>query len=82
MNHPILVAALVEDRRRHCSCGVVTQEPNGMCRGCRAAAVSRHETARSSNCTASRWTPAGIAKARPFAWVASLLQITGRGAES
>ena len=56
MNHPILVAALAEDRRRQCSCGAVTQEPNGTCRGCRAAAVSRHETARSSRRTASRWT--------------------------
>ena len=82
MNHPILVAALAEDRRRQCSCGVVTQEPNGTCRGCRAAAVSRHEAARSSRRTASRWTPAGIAKARLFAWAASLLQIIGKGAES
>ena len=39
MNHPILVAALAEDRRRQCSCGAVTQEPNGTCRGCRVAAV-------------------------------------------
>jgi hypothetical protein len=27
MNHPILVAALAEDRRCQCSCGAVTQEP-------------------------------------------------------
>jgi hypothetical protein len=80
MNHPILVAALAEDRRRQCSCGAVTQEPNGTCRRCRA--VSRHETAQSSGRTASRWTPAGIANARLFAWVASLLQIIGKGAES
>ena len=82
MNHPILVAALAEDRRRQCSCGAVTQEPNGTCRRCRAAAVSRHDTARSSRRIASCWTPAGIAKARVFAWVASLLQIIGKGAES
>ena len=82
MNHPIRVAALAEDRRRHCPCGVVTQEPNGMCRGCRAAAASRHETARSRRRTASRWTPAGIAKARLFGWAALLLQIIGKGAES
>ena len=81
MNHPILVAALVEDRRRQCSCGAVTQRPNGRCRRCRAAAFSRHETARSSCRTASLWIPAGTAKARPFAWVASLLQIIGKGAE-
>lgn len=82
MNHPILIAALAEDRRRQCSCGAVTQEPNVMCRGCRAATVSRHETARSSRRTASRWTPAGVAKAPLLAWVASLLQIIGKGAEN
>ena len=48
MNHPILVAALAEDRRRRCPCGAVAQQPYGLCRGCRAAAVWRHETARSS----------------------------------
>jgi hypothetical protein len=82
MNHPILVAALAEDRRRQCSCGAVMPEPDGTCRGCRAAAVSRSETARSSRGTASRWGHAGITKARLFAWVASLLQIIGKGAES
>jgi hypothetical protein len=82
MNHPILVAALAEDRRRQCSCGAVMPEPNGTCRGCRAAAASRHETARSSRRTASPWTPARVAKARLFGWAASLLQIIGKGAES
>ena len=82
MNHPILVAALAEDQRRQCSCGAVMQEPNGRCRKCRAVAVPRHEVARSSRRTASRWTTAGIAKARLFAWVASLLQVIGKGAES
>ena len=82
MNHPVLVAALAEDRRRQCPCGAVTQEPNGMCRGCRAAAISRHETAPSNGRTASRWTPVRVAKARLFARVASLLQIIGKGAES
>ena len=82
MNHPILVAALAEDRRRQCSCGAVTQEPNGTCRACRVAAVARHEAERPSRRTASRWAPARIAKARLFAWVASLLQIIGKGAES
>ena len=82
MNHPILVAALAEDRRRQCSCEAVTQEPNGTCRGCRAAVVSRHETARSSRRTASHWTPARVAKARLFGWAASLLQVIGKGAES
>ncbi len=82
MNHPILVAALAEDRRRQCSCGAVKQEPNGICRGCRAAAISRHESAPSNRRTTSRWTPVGVAKARLSARVASLLQIIGKGAES
>jgi hypothetical protein len=82
MNHPILAAALAEDRRRQCSCGAVTREPNGTCCGCRAAAVSRYETARSRGRAATPRTPAGIAKARLFAWVASLLRIIGKGAES
>ena len=82
MNHPILVAALAEDRRRQCSCGAVTQEPNGMCRGRPVATASRHETARSSRRATSRWTPARVAKARLFGWAASLLQIIGKGAES
>jgi hypothetical protein len=82
MNHLILVAALAEDRRRQCSCGAVTREPNGTCRGCRAAAVSRDETPESRRRTASRRAPAGIAKARLFAWVPSLLQNIGKGAEN
>jgi hypothetical protein len=82
MNHPILVAAVAEDRRRQYSCGAVTREPNDTCRGCRAAAVSRDETTRSCRHTASCWTPAGIAKARLSAWVTSLLHVTGKGAES
>jgi hypothetical protein len=82
MNHPILIAALAKDRRRQCSCGAVTQEPNGTCRGCRVAAVSWHKPARSSCRTASRWTPVGKVKARLCARVASVLQIIGKGAES
>jgi hypothetical protein len=81
MNHPILAAALAEDRRRQCSCGAMTQVPNGMCRGCRIAAVARHEAPRSSRRAASRCMPAGAAKARLFAWATSLLHIIGEGAE-
>ncbi len=82
MNHPILLAALAEDRSRQCSFGAVTPKPYGMCRGWQAAAVSRHETARSSPRAAPRWTHAGTAKARLFARVGSLRQIIGKGAES
>ena len=44
MNHPILIAALVEDRRRRCPCGAVAQQPYGLCRECQAAAIWRRET--------------------------------------
>jgi hypothetical protein len=82
MNHPILVAALAEDRRRQCSCGAVTQEPKGTCRGCRGSrglATPDRTVERSHRFTL---TPARVAKAQFFAWVASLLQIIGKGAES
>ena len=82
MNHPILVAALVEDRRRQCPCRAVAQQPYGLCRECQAAAVWRRETARTSRRAAPNWTRAGTLKARLFARVASLLQIISKGAES
>jgi hypothetical protein len=82
MNHPILIAALVEDRRRRCPCGTVAQQPYGLCRGCQAAATWRRETTRTSH----RATPSRIhaesAKAWLFARVAALLQIMRKGAES
>ena len=82
MNHPILIAALAEDRRRRCPCGAVAQQPYGLCRECQAVAVWRRETARTSRRATPNWTHAGTAKARLFARVASLLQIISKGAES
>ena len=82
MNHPILIAVLVEDRRRRCSCGTATQQPHGLCRECQVAAVWQRETARSNCRTASRTTYARTRKAGLFTRVASLLQINGKGAES
>jgi hypothetical protein len=82
MNHPILRAALARDRLHQCSCGAMTPEPYSMFRGCQAAAVSRHETARSSRRAAPRWTQAGIGKTRLFARAASLVRIIGKGPES
>ena len=55
MNHPILIAALAEDRRRRCPCGAVAQQPYGLCRECQAVAAWRRETAR----TAAAPLPAG-----------------------
>ncbi len=82
MNHPSLIAALVEDRRRRCLCGATAPRPYGLCRECQAAAVWSRETTRTSRLTASKWTHAQTAKARLFARVASLLQISSEGAES
>ena len=82
MNHPILIAALVEDRRRRCPCGAVAQKSYGVCRERHAVAVWRCETARTWRRVAHNWTRAGTLKARLLAWVASLLQIISKGAES
>jgi hypothetical protein len=82
MNHPILIAALVEDRRRRCPCGAVAQKPYGACYECQAVAVSRCETAQTRRRVAPNWIRAGTLKARLLARVASLLQIIGKGAES
>ena len=71
MNHPMLVAALAEDRRRQCSCGAVTQKPSGTCCECRAAAVSLRETALPGRRTAADRALAGIAKDRLLGGVAA-----------
>ena len=82
MNHPILVAALAEDRRRQCSCGAVTHKPNGMCRRLpRSRSLATRAPHGRAVGTASHWTPARVAKARLFGWAASLLQIIGKGAQ-
>ena len=82
MNHPILAAALVENRRRRCPCGAVAQQPYGLCRQCQATAVRRRETTWTSHRATPSWTHAGTAKARLFARVPSLLQIVGKGTKS
>ena len=82
MNHQILVATLAEDRRRRCSCGAAAQQPYGLCRECQTVAAWRGETTRTSRRAGPSWTHAGTGKAHLFAWVASLLQIRGKGAKS
>ncbi len=82
MNHPILIAALVEDRRRRCPCGTVAQQSYGLCRECQAAAVWRRETTPTGRRATLSWTHAVTAKAWLFARVASLLQLISKGAES
>jgi hypothetical protein len=84
MNHPILIAALVEDLHRHrrCPCGAIARRPYDLCRECKATAFWRCEAGQPSRRTTSRLTYAGTGKARLFARVTSLVQIIGKGAES
>ncbi len=82
MSHPILIAALVEDRRRRCPCGAVSHHPDGLCREGRATVVRRRKTTRTDRRSTLNWTRAGRARARIFSRVGSLLQIIGKGAES
>ena len=81
MNHPILIAALVEDRRHRCPCGAVAQHPDGRCRRCQAATVWRHEITRTSRRATPSRTHADTAKVWFFVRVAALLQIISKGAE-
>jgi hypothetical protein len=82
MNHPVLITALVEDRRRRCPCGTVASQTDGLCRECKVVVVWRRETERTRRRGAPNWTRARSLKSRLLAWVASLLQIIGKGAES
>ena len=82
MNHPTLVAAPAYDRRHWCPCGAVSQQPDGLCRGCRAAGVWWHKTLRTNRHATFNWAIARTAKARPSARVASLLQISSKGVVS
>lgn len=82
MSYSILIAALVKDRRRRYRCGAVAPQPYGLCREYQAVAVWRRETERARRRGAPNWTRAETLKARLFARVASLLQITSKGAEN
>jgi hypothetical protein len=82
MNHPILVAALAEDRRRRCHCGATAQQRYGLCRECQAVAAWRQETVRTRYHAIPGWTRTRSGKARLVARVASLLNFIGGKAES
>ena len=82
MNHPILIATLVEDRHRWCPCGTVAQQRYGLCRECEAAAVWRHETARTRHRAVPSWVRARASQAWFFARMASLIRLSSKKAES
>ncbi len=76
--HPILITALVEDRRRRCPCGAVAQQRYGLCRECQVAAVWQQETARTRHHAIPSWTRARAAQVRLFARMASLIRLSSR----
>jgi hypothetical protein len=78
--HPILVAALAEDRHQRCSCGAVTQQPHCLCRGCRRECLEMQDHATAP----SRRSPLNahlFRNATPFACVRSLLQSISTGCQ-
>ena len=75
-----LITVLAEDRRRHCPCGAVAERSYGLCRKCHGRMVWRRKTARTSRRAARRL--AVRHGARLLAHAMSLLQSTGKGAES
>lgn len=78
MSHPILIAALAEDRRRWCPCGAVDQLPRGLCRACRAVAASQRQAAE----TTRRTSRARIRSARLAVLITSLLKGFSAGAKN
>lgn len=82
MSHPILVAALAEDRRHRCPCGAAAQQRDGLCRECQAVAVWRCETEQTRRHGSPNWTRVRTLTARLLALVTSLLRIISKGAKS
>jgi hypothetical protein len=76
--HPILVAALADDRHRRCPCGAVPQQSYRLCRGChrQCLAMQDHATAPPRR---SPLTTRLFRNAQPFARMLSLLQSTSKG---
>jgi hypothetical protein len=77
--HPMLVAALAEDRHRHCPCGAVIQQLYRLCRACRRECLEMQDHA-----TALSWRSPLNARLfqnapPPFAWVLPLLQSASKG---
>jgi hypothetical protein len=81
--HPTLIAGLVEDRRRSCSCGAVTAQSHQLCRNCRARMTWCRHMSRHSESIVQY-----LADQRPRAWTwtltaaTSTLRVIGKGARS
>jgi hypothetical protein len=79
--HPILVAALAEDRRRRCPCGAVTQQSYRPCRSCRRG---QHLELQDRADAPSQRSPLGACQIRntlPCARVLSLLHSISKGCQ-
>jgi len=75
--HPNLIAALADDRRTFCLCGVVPSQPHQLCRRCftRIGRPSRSFGRHRVNRCARAWV-------RSFAAAASTLRVVSKRARS
>ena len=83
MDHPRLIAALADDRRRQCPCGAVAERSERLCRKCHARMTWRRKTARTSRRAARRLAAHQAHEGtRIFASAMALLKAIGKGVES
>jgi hypothetical protein len=77
--HPILVAALAEDRHRRCPCGAVAQRPHRPCRNCRHGHYLKLQHSAAAPMRRFPLSASQIRRALSFARLLSLLQSTSKG---
>jgi hypothetical protein len=83
MNHPDLIAALADDRRRACPCGAAADRPDRLCRKCHARMAWRRRTTQTSRRAARRLTARQAHEGtRILASTLALLQTISKGAEN
>jgi hypothetical protein len=81
--YPNLIAAVVEDRRRSCRCGLATSQLHEPCRRCYARISWRRRTNQRSQSVGKNEAKR---RARAWTWVlamaASVLRVLAKGARS
>jgi len=83
MDHPRLIAALADDRRRQCPCGAVAAQPERLCRKCDARMAWRRKTTRTSRRAARRLAAHQAHEGtRILASAMALLQTISKGVEN
>jgi len=81
--HPNLIAALVEDRRKACPCGAVSEQPHHPCRKCLARLVWRRDARRPPpNAVQRSAARPTCARAWAFAAATRTLRVMSKGARS